>query len=68
MCLTAYFYYPETRGHSLEQMAWIFDGEDAVAPAPAETKERVLSLSYEAGSIVDEKTGTRTSISHNEKV
>ncbi|KAK5094637.1 hypothetical protein LTS08_008493 [Lithohypha guttulata] len=68
MCLTAYFYYPETRGHSLEQMAWIFDGEDVAAPAPAETKERVLSLSYEAGSIVDEKTGTRTSISHNEKV
>ncbi|KAK1149693.1 hypothetical protein N8T08_005246 [Aspergillus melleus] len=26
--LTAYFYYPETRGYSLEQMAVIFDGPD----------------------------------------
>ncbi|KAF4419079.1 hexose transporter [Fusarium acutatum] len=27
--LIAYFCYPETRGHTLEQMAFIFDGEDA---------------------------------------
>ncbi|KAF5246451.1 hypothetical protein FANTH_6823 [Fusarium anthophilum] len=26
--LLAYFYYPETRGHTLEQMASIFDGKD----------------------------------------
>jgi len=24
-----YFYYPETRGHTLEQMAVLFDGDDA---------------------------------------
>ncbi|KAJ1337253.1 hexose transporter-like protein [Microdochium nivale] len=27
--LLAYFAYPETRGHTLEQMAFIFDGDDA---------------------------------------
>jgi hypothetical protein len=27
--VTAFFFYPETRGHSLEQMAVIFEGEDA---------------------------------------
>ncbi|KAJ6020498.1 hypothetical protein N7540_006002 [Penicillium herquei] len=29
--LTAYFVYPETRGHSLEHIAQVFDGEQAVA-------------------------------------
>ncbi len=33
----AYFYYPETRGRTLEQMALIFDGEDAEL-LPAEKK------------------------------
>lgn len=27
--LTTFFFYPETRGHTLEQIAFIFDGEDA---------------------------------------
>ncbi|KAH7025701.1 general substrate transporter [Microdochium trichocladiopsis] len=39
--LTAYFCYPETRGRTLEQMAFIFDGDDAAAAAellPAESK------------------------------
>jgi H+/Cl- antiporter ClcA len=31
--LTAYFFYPETKGYSLEQIAVIFDGEDAFVRA-----------------------------------
>ncbi|KAH7011271.1 general substrate transporter [Ilyonectria destructans] len=31
MILTVWFYYPETRGRTLENMAYLFDGEDAVA-------------------------------------
>jgi hypothetical protein len=46
MCLTTYFFYPETRGHSLEQMAFIFDGEDAAAPRAEFVKERALSVSH----------------------
>jgi hypothetical protein len=29
---TVYFFYPETNGHTLEEMARIFDGEDAAVP------------------------------------
>ncbi|KAG6353506.1 hypothetical protein INS49_005467 [Diaporthe citri] len=36
LLITVYFAYPETRGHTLEQMAVIFDGADAAAcPPPA---------------------------------
>jgi Sugar (and other) transporter len=42
--LTAFFYYPETRGYSLEQMAIIFDGDDAEVPSPAETAQRSASV------------------------
>lgn len=47
--ITAYFYYPETRGYSLEQIAFIFDGEDADLPNPEETKERSASISAVTG-------------------
>lgn len=33
---TAFFYYPETKGYSLEQIAVIFDGEDALVSHPAD--------------------------------
>jgi hypothetical protein len=29
MGVVIYFYYPETRGHTLEQMSVLFDGDDA---------------------------------------
>jgi hypothetical protein len=45
--LTAYFYYPDTRGHSLEQMAVIFDGEDAEVAPVAETAVRTASIAEE---------------------
>ncbi|KXH64077.1 sugar transporter [Colletotrichum salicis] len=42
--ITIYFFYPETRGHTLEEMAVIFDGESA----------RVTDVAYEG----DVKNGT----------
>jgi MFS family permease len=42
ICLiTVYFTYPETRGHSLEEMAIIFDGDDALVPSSDEVLEKV---------------------------
>jgi hypothetical protein len=32
----SYFFYPETKGYSLEHMAILFDGDDA--PVPADEK------------------------------
>lgn len=46
--ITAYLTYPETRGHTLEQIAHIFDGDSAGAPPPEviaeETAERSRSV------------------------
>jgi hypothetical protein len=39
--VTAFIFYPETRGYSLEQMAVIFDGDEADVPEPSETFRRV---------------------------
>lgn len=44
LALTVYFFYPETRGHTLEQMAVIFDGADAEVPAAAVVVERSQSV------------------------
>lgn len=43
MGFTVYFFYPETKGYTLEHMAVLFDGEDAVPP-PAETAQRAYSV------------------------
>ena len=43
MGFTVYFFYPETRGYTLEDMAVIFDGDDA-APSSGETAARVSSF------------------------
>ncbi|KAH7083007.1 sugar transporter [Paraphoma chrysanthemicola] len=48
MFITVYFYYPETRGYTLEHMAVLFDGEDA-APSSAETAERAFSVTEKGG-------------------
>ncbi|KAK1976406.1 sugar transporter [Colletotrichum cereale] len=42
--LTVFFTYPETRGHTLEQMAVIFDGEDAAVPPPLAVSEKTEAL------------------------
>ncbi|EOD51127.1 putative sugar transporter protein [Neofusicoccum parvum UCRNP2] len=39
VALTCYYTYPETRGHSLEEIARIFDGDDAVGVAPGWAEE-----------------------------
>ena len=39
--LITYFLYPETRGHTLEQIAFIFDGEDTDLVTP-EGKDHIL--------------------------
>ncbi|OLN85351.1 Lactose permease 31 [Colletotrichum chlorophyti] len=44
LLITVYFTYPETRGHTLEQMAVVFDGEDAAAPPPAVTSQKTAAL------------------------
>ena len=44
MAGTVYFFYPETRGHTLEQMAVVFDGADAEVPAAAGVAERSRSV------------------------
>ena len=62
MCVTSYFFYPETRGHSLEQMAWVFEGEEAGVLAGGEVKERARSISVE---VVGEK---EEGFGHEEKV
>ncbi|KAH8601507.1 glucose transporter HXT1 [Bisporella sp. PMI_857] len=38
VCIICYFYYPETRGHTLEEMAVIFDREKAHVLHPYESK------------------------------
>ncbi|KAJ8113258.1 hypothetical protein OPT61_g4577 [Boeremia exigua] len=48
MIITVYFTYPETRGHTLEQMAVLFDKEDAAMPAPAQVMEKAEILRNES--------------------
>jgi len=64
-CVTSYFCYPETRGHSLEQMALIFDGEDAGVMEPEKTKERAVSVSHSVRTGGGAKTDT---VYYEEKV
>ncbi|EKJ71682.1 hypothetical protein FPSE_08128 [Fusarium pseudograminearum CS3096] len=49
--IIAYFCYPETKGRTLEQMAYIFDGEDAdtnvLEGKTVEGKTKVLSIELE---------------------
>ncbi|OQO06602.1 hypothetical protein B0A48_08387 [Cryoendolithus antarcticus] len=44
MAITVYFTYPETRGHTLEQMAVVFEGRDADVAEAAETVFRSASV------------------------
>lgn len=52
MVITFYFFYPETRGYSLEEIAVIFDGESAAVPNTHATLQHV------------EEVEKRTSVSH----
>lgn len=59
--ITVYFFFPETRGRTLEQMAVLFDGPDAEVPLAAETVQR-------SKSIVSEKYKVVVSSGHAENV
>lgn len=50
--VTAYLFYPETRGHTLEQIAGIFDGDGAV-PKSVLMVERARSVGGEKGGDVE---------------
>ena len=39
--LTCYFFYPETRGYSLEEMARIFDGDNAAVPREGDISQKI---------------------------
>ena len=54
--VTAYFFYPETRGYSLEQMAVIFDGEDAEVDSPEKVAEEVVRRRSSVAVYTEEKT------------
>ncbi|KGO78267.1 Major facilitator superfamily domain, general substrate transporter [Penicillium italicum] len=56
---TAYFFYPETKGYSLEEIAVIFDGPDALVGSGGEQKTPM-------GILDDSKTNSSTV--HNEMV
>jgi hypothetical protein len=58
--ITVYFFYPETRGHTLEQMAVLFDGDSEI-PSPADMAQRSRSL-------VSEKNAMAVSSEHEELV
>jgi hypothetical protein len=60
LTITIYFFYPETRGHTLEQMAVLFDGDSGV-PFPADMVQRSKSL-------VSEKNAIMVSSEHAERV
>jgi hypothetical protein len=42
LLITVWFFYPETKGHTLEEMAVIFDGAEAAAPTESEVLSRVI--------------------------
>jgi hypothetical protein len=57
---TVYFFYPETIGHSLEEMAKVFDGDTAAVADELKIQEEVQNR---------EENGTdpKSSVSHTEK-
>ncbi|KAH6622004.1 sugar transporter [Boeremia exigua] len=48
MLITVYLTYPETRGHTLEQMAVIFDKDAAAMPPPSQVLEKAEILRSES--------------------
>lgn len=56
---TIWFFYPETNGHSLEEMARVFDGDNADVIAQGEAGEIVEKRMSVSGAIVQhEEKGT----------
>lgn len=51
-----YFFYVETKGPTLEEIARIFDGEDAVAHIDLQQVEKETAIAQHEVHIADEKT------------
>lgn len=67
--LTAYFFYPETRGYTLEQIAVIFDGDDASVPNADETvKEAVEQVNQQRRKESIKEGVVSVETKHNEVV
>ena len=59
--LFVYFFYVETRGPTLEELAKIFDGENAeVSHIDIQQVEKELNIDGNAAAIHDEKRGIQT--------
>lgn len=67
MIITVYFFYPETRGHSLEQMAVLFDGEDAEIAFPEATAEKTRASVVSAMLGAEERKAMKGGMVHVEE-
>ena len=47
--ITVYFFYPETNGHTLEEMVKVFDGEDAQVPGEEALRAQMMSKRVDMG-------------------
>lgn len=52
--VTAFFYYPETKGYSLEQIAVIFDGDDALVRGPVDIVKSVQADKMDSSAVHEE--------------
>lgn len=52
--VTAFFYYPETKGYSLEQIAVIFDGDDALVRDPVDIVKSVQADKMDSLAVHEE--------------
>ena len=50
--LTVYFSYPETRGHTLEEMAVVFDGKNAPILSSGKVMDEVEQIEIVKGNSV----------------
>lgn len=62
MLVTVYFVYPETRGHTLEQMAVIFDKDAAGLLPPGAVLEKAEVLRSEAIAETGKSDGNVTKV------
>ena len=51
LIVTVWYFYPETRGHTLEEIAIVFDGADAAAPTSSEILSRLASSKTKDGDV-----------------
>ncbi|KAK6823140.1 hypothetical protein RU639_006070 [Aspergillus parasiticus] len=51
LIVTVWYLYPETRGHTLEEIAIVFDGADAAAPTSSEILSRLSNSKTKDGDV-----------------